>query len=89
MDLETQRAIAETLTLANQLGATVYTLKGEDVVQAILQFAGEHRVGQIVIGSPRELSYWRRLILGQKTMAEKILLASPRTTIVIVPAPEL
>ena len=49
----TQHKLSGTLTLAKQLGAMVFTYKGEDVVQTILQFAKEYRVGHIVIGQPR------------------------------------
>ncbi|WP_417914382.1 hypothetical protein [Candidatus Electronema sp. JM] len=52
IDAATQRQLANTLTLAQQLGATVFTCKGEDVAQAILHFAKECRVGHLVIGSP-------------------------------------
>jgi two-component system sensor histidine kinase KdpD len=53
-----QRRIADTLTLAKQLGAIVFTYKGEDIVQTLLQFAKEYRVGHVVIGRPRRRSLW-------------------------------
>jgi two-component system sensor histidine kinase KdpD len=52
IDSETQRLLSNTLTLAQSLGATVFTYKGEDIVKTILQFAREYRVGHIVTGSP-------------------------------------
>ncbi|HKQ33170.1 MAG TPA: PTS sugar transporter subunit IIA, partial [Thermodesulfobacteriota bacterium] len=51
IDAETQRILSNTLTLAQQLGATVFTYRGDDVVKTILQFAKEYRVGHIVVGS--------------------------------------
>jgi len=36
--------------LANQLGATVFTFKGQDIADTILRFAREYRVDNIVIG---------------------------------------
>ena len=50
-----QRQVADTLTLAKQLGAQVFPYKGEDVVETILHFAREYRVGHIVIGKPGPL----------------------------------
>jgi two-component system sensor histidine kinase KdpD len=61
IDAHTQRAISGTLTLAKQLGAIVFTYKGEDVVHTLLQFAKEYRVGHMVIGSPRRRSIWEKL----------------------------
>ncbi|HSM88419.1 MAG TPA: sensor histidine kinase KdpD, partial [Desulfobacterales bacterium] len=39
IDSETQRVRSNALTLAQQLGATVFTYKGDDIVKTILQFA--------------------------------------------------
>jgi len=61
IDTHTQQIISSTLTLAKQLGAIVFTYKGEDVVRTLLQFAKEYRVGHIVIGGPRPRSLWERL----------------------------
>ncbi|OGP62844.1 MAG: PTS sugar transporter subunit IIA [Deltaproteobacteria bacterium RBG_13_47_9] len=61
IDTHTQQIISGTLTLAKQLGAIVFTYKGEDVVQTLLQFAKEYRVGHIVIGSPKQRSLWEKL----------------------------
>jgi two-component system, OmpR family, sensor histidine kinase KdpD len=55
IDAKTQRLLADTLTLANQLGATVFTFKGQDVPATIMQFTREYRVGQVVIGKPRPI----------------------------------
>jgi len=65
LDDATRRALAETLDLARRLGAMVFTFKGEDVVDTILRFAREYRVGNLVIGRPRpgmlRTPVWRRL----------------------------
>jgi two-component system sensor histidine kinase KdpD len=60
IDARTQRVLSETLTLAKQLGAMVFTYRGDDIVETILSFAREYRVGHIVVGSPRRLPFWRR-----------------------------
>lgn len=83
IDAATQRVLSNTLTLARQLGATVFTYKGEDVVKTILQFAREYRVGHIVIGSPgRRVPFLRRL-RGETTIVER-LVAEGRGLAVVV-----
>ena len=83
IDATTQRLLADTLTLANQLGATVFTFKGENVVDAILKFATEYRVGHIVIGRPRKVSKWRRLLKGH-SVAEDLVSRAEGFTVVVV-----
>jgi two-component system sensor histidine kinase KdpD len=61
IDVHTQRNISDTLTLAKQLGAIVFTYKGDDIVQTLLQFVKEYRVGHVVIGRPRPRSLWDRI----------------------------
>lgn len=83
IDSTTQRLLADTLTLANQLGATVFTFKGDDIVETILKFANEYRVGHIVIGRPRPLSQWQR-ILGKRSVAEELVIRAEGFTVVVV-----
>jgi two-component system sensor histidine kinase KdpD len=52
----------DALALAGQLGAMVFTFKGDDVVDTILRFAGEYRVGHVVVGRPAPRPLWRRLL---------------------------
>jgi two-component system sensor histidine kinase KdpD len=60
IDARTQRILSDTLTLAKQLGAVVFTYKGDDVADTLLRFAKEYRVGQILIGRPRPCPFWKR-----------------------------
>ncbi|MEW5805096.1 MAG: histidine kinase, partial [bacterium] len=60
IDAATQRLISDSLSLAKLLGAQVFPFKGEDVVETILRFAKEYRVGHIVIGRPQPLPLWKR-----------------------------
>lgn len=84
IDAETQRILSNTLALAQQLGATVFTYRGDDVVKTILQFAKEYRVGHIVAGSTRgKYPYWRK-ILGQKSIVERLITESEGITIVVL-----
>ena len=85
IDAVTQRLLSDTLTLANQLGAMVFTFKGQDVTDTILRFAREYRVGQIVIGRPRPLPWWRRA-LGQKSVAEDLINRSEGITVTVIDA---
>ena len=72
IDARTQSLLSGTLTLAKQLGAIVFTFKGEDIVKTILQFAKEYRVGHIVIGSPRKIPFWK-LLFGERSVAERLI----------------
>jgi two-component system, OmpR family, sensor histidine kinase KdpD len=85
IDAVTQRLLSDTLTLANQLGATVFTFKGQDVADTILRFATEYRVGQIVIGKPRPIPWWKRLA-GEKSVAEQLIHRASGATVTVVDA---
>jgi two-component system sensor histidine kinase KdpD len=83
IDATTQRYLSETLTLANTLGALVFPYKGDDIVETILHFAREYRVGHIVVGRPGQLPAWKRL-LGRKTLVERLILKARGLTVVVV-----
>jgi two-component system sensor histidine kinase KdpD len=85
IDATTQRYLSDTLALANVLGAIVFTYKGEDIVETILHFAREYRVGHIVIGKPGPLPLLSRL-LGRKTVVEQLILKAHGMTVVVVDA---
>ncbi|HEX8323003.1 MAG TPA: PTS sugar transporter subunit IIA [Tepidisphaeraceae bacterium] len=86
IDAATQRVLGETLTLANQLGATVFTFKGADIADTLLRFAREYRVGQIVIGSPHRIPSWRRVLLGRRSVAEELIVRQKNVTVIVVDA---
>jgi two-component system sensor histidine kinase KdpD len=89
IDSETQRVLSNALTLAQQLGATVFTYKGDDVVKTILQFAKEYRVGHIVVGrSGRKLPLWKRLS-GKTTLIQRMVEEAKGTTVVVLDTREL
>lgn len=83
IDSAIQRYLLDTLTLANSLGAIVFTYKGEDIADTILHFAREYRVGHIVIGRPAPLPFWKNW-LGRKTIVERLILKAKGATIVVV-----
>jgi two-component system sensor histidine kinase KdpD len=89
IDSETQRVLSNALTLAQQLGATVFTYKGDDVVKTILQFAKEYRVGHIVVGrSGRKLPLWKRFA-GKATLVQRLVEAAKGTTVVVLDTREV
>jgi two-component system, OmpR family, sensor histidine kinase KdpD len=89
IDSETQRVLSNALTLAQQLGATVFTYKGDDVVKTILQFAKEYRVGHIVVGrSGRKLPLWKRFT-GKATLVQRLVEAAKGTTVVVLDTREV
>jgi len=83
IDAQTQRMLSGALTLAKQLGAIVFTYKGQDVVDTILRFAREYRVGHIVIGSPAPVPIWKRL-LGKRNHVERLIDACRGITVVVL-----
>ena len=83
INAETQRRLANTLELARQVGATVFTFKSDNIVETILLFAREHRVGHIVLGpSARKISRLDSL-LGKSTLLEQLTLANRDFKIVV------
>ena len=79
----TQRRLADTLELARQVGAKVFTYQGDDVVKTILQFAREHRVGHIIMGpSGRRIPFWRRLF-GETSLLERLTVSNYDFKIVV------
>ena len=83
IDSRTQRLLSGVLTLAKELGAMVFTYKGEDIAGTILRFAREYQVGHIVTGSPGPIPLWKR-ILGRKSIPECLMDAARGVTIVVL-----
>ena len=71
IDAQTQRILSGTLTLAKQLGAMVFTYKGEDITDTLLRFGREYRVGTIVVGSPTPLPTWKRW-MGERSTVDRL-----------------
>lgn len=84
IDSETQRLLSNALSLAQQLGATVFTYRGDDIVKTMLQFASEYRVGHIVIGtSGKKPGLWQRLT-GEQGIVERLISESRGITVVVL-----
>jgi two-component system, OmpR family, sensor histidine kinase KdpD len=80
---QTQNTLANTLTLAKQLGAIVFTYKGEDLANTIIRFAREYHIGHIIIGTPGRLSFFQKLLF-RKTLAERLIQEATGINIVVV-----
>ncbi|MCX5812200.1 MAG: PTS sugar transporter subunit IIA [Proteobacteria bacterium] len=87
IDVQVQLYISETLTLAKQLGAMVFTYKGEDIADTILRFAREYRVGHIVIGRSIPKPFWKRFGKNRNILNNLIKNAG-RTTVIILDTSE-
>ncbi len=83
IDIQTQNALARTLTLAKQLGAIVFTYKGEDLASTIIRFAREYHIGHIIIGSPSRFSFFQK-VRFKKTLAERLIQEAGGINIVVV-----
>ena len=83
IDAQTQRILSGTLTLAKQLGAMVFTYKGEDIADTLLLFGREYRVGTIVVGSPTPLSAWKRW-MGERSTVDRLIHDAKGMTVVVL-----
>ncbi|MDD5761511.1 MAG: PTS sugar transporter subunit IIA, partial [bacterium] len=83
IDAHTQRILSGTLTLAKQLGAMVFTYKGEDIADTILRFAREYRLGTIVVGSPTPLPAWKRW-MGERGTVDRLIHDARGMTVVVL-----
>ena len=83
IDLETQNALANTLTLAKQLGAIVFTYRGQDLASTIIRFAREYQIGHIIIGSPAPVPFLKKLFF-KKSLSQRLVQEAGGINIVIV-----
>jgi two-component system, OmpR family, sensor histidine kinase KdpD len=83
IDARAQRLLSESLTLAKQLGAMVFTYKGEGIVDTILRFAKEYRVGHIVLGRSRPKPFWKKLGKNEAVVDDLMKRARGFTIIVL------
>jgi len=83
IDAQTQRFLSDALTLAKQLGAMVFTYKGEDIADTVLRFAREYRVGHIVVGRSRPKPFWKRFGRN-RAVVETILRHAQEMTVIVL-----
>jgi len=57
---ETHRRLTDTLEIAQKMGGTVVILKSNDVVSALMSFAREYGITQVVMGKSHPRRGWKR-----------------------------
>ena len=87
IDAQVQRHLSDTLTLAKQLGAMVFTYKGEDIAETILTFAAEYRVGHIIVGKSRVRPHLIK-IGRNKAVIEDLIKKARKVTIIVLDTSE-
>lgn len=77
-----KKRLRENMRLAQQLGAVIETIYGEDVPYQIAEFARLSGVSKIVIG--RSMAT-RKSIFSKPTLTERLIIAAPKLDIHIIP----
>ena len=77
--------IADTLRLAEQLGAETRVLSGERVPEEVLAFARTRNVSKIVVGKPVQPA-WQRLFFG--SIADALIRGSGETDVYVISGEE-
>lgn len=86
IDAATQRLIANTMALTQQMGGTPMTFKGTDIVTTIAAFAKEYDITHIVMGRSRQ-PWYRRLF--RQSVLDCLLHTLPEVDVHIVGRPEM
>jgi two-component system sensor histidine kinase KdpD len=81
IDAAAQRRVNDTLETAQKMGGLVFSMKGEDVAQALISFAREYGITHIVVGRPGR---WNLKRIFKKTLHEKLLAQLPDVDLVVV-----
>lgn len=81
IDAAAQRRVTDTLETAQKMGGLVFSMKGEDVAQALISFATEYGITHIVLGRPGRRKFARFFSL---TLHERLLEALPGVDLVVV-----
>lgn len=82
MDEEDKKRLRNNMRLAQQLGAKIETVYGEDVPFQIAEFARLSGVSKIVIGRSTAT---RKFAFGKPTLTEKLIAQAPNLDIHIIP----
>ncbi len=81
IDAAAQRRVTDTLETAQKMGGLVFSMKGEDVAQALISFAREYGITHIVVGRSGRPRLKR---LFNATLHERLLDALPDVDLVVV-----
>lgn len=82
MDDEDKKRLQENIHLAQQLGAAIETVYGEDVPYQIAEFARLSGISKIVIGRS---SAARKGIFSKPTLTDRLIAAAPNMDIHVIP----
>ena len=82
MSGENKKRLRSNMRLAEQLGAKIETVYGDDVPYQIAEFARLSGVSRIVIG---RTAVTRKHLLGKPTLTEKLIAAAPNLDIHVIP----
>lgn len=80
-DAEEAEALARALALAEELGARVVTLSGNDPVAPVAQYAASSGIRQLVVAGPPP----RRGLLARRDVAARLMRAAPGAVVTAVP----
>lgn len=81
IDAATERRLADSLTLAQQLDGIPLRFKGPDLPSAVATFVGEYGITHVVVG--RSMRPWYRRLFGPSAL-DRLLRAVPGVDIVVV-----
>lgn len=82
MDEEDKKRLRSNMRLAEQLGARIETVYGEDVSYQIAEFSRLYGISKIVIGRS---TVTRKFLLGKPTLTEKLISQAPNMDVYIIP----
>lgn len=82
MDVENKKRLRSNMRLAEQLGAKIETVYGEDVSFQIAEFARLSGISKIVIGRSTAT---KKFIFGKPTLTEKLISQAPNLDVHIIP----
>ena len=81
LDSSTRSRISRSLALARQLGAEVVTQPGIEVAGAVLEYARENHITQIVLGKTESPPWWRR---WRASFSDRIIRESGKIDVLVV-----
>ena len=80
-----RKRLQENMDLAEQLGAKVETVYGDDVAFQIAEFARLSGVSEIVMGRQASIGNGARLLLGKKPLIDHLVTIAPNLDVHIIP----
>lgn len=85
MSDEDRARLQQNMALAEQLGAHVESVYGDDVAFQIAEFARLSGISKIVMGRTGEPSGARRALFGKRSLVEQLVRIAPNLDIYIIP----